>query len=326
MNQKTKQILAVILAVIILFTGGFALGMTKSISIGVNVNSQGGEIASVAQSTAAETATPTAAPTTQTPTVQPTSAATEAATTSAASSEAASTPEQSSADVSQAATSEASSKPEEQASAGSSDMSTEQIVELYNSSVNRVKPEATTIVRNYQKLESLPEYLELPSAVQGIGSAAIKQFVKGSDEPQTWTTKEDFELGFPVGGTDYSSHMTPDMVESATCTDNGSTYQLEIKLYDDKITSPEKGAGYAGVFNTVTADSITSVSIPGVTFNSVDVNGINGSISCTIDKTSKHVTEITFRNADILSIDAKVIVSVQAKMALANELNFTISY
>ena len=120
--------------------------------------------------------------------------------------------------------------------------------------------------------------------------------------------------------------MTPDMVESATCTDNGSAYQLEIKLYDDKITSPAKGTGYAGVFNTVTADSISSVSIPGVTFNSVDVNGINGSISCTIDKASKHVTDITFRNTDILAIDAKVIVGVQAKLALASELNFTISY
>lgn len=307
-DKKTKQAIAIALAVIILFTGGYVLGMGKSISVNVNSDNAAPANGTVTPSTAAPV---TAAPATQ---PQATAApATAAPQTSA---------------VNPSASDEA---PSEQPTAAPADnsgssMSTEQIVELYNTCVNKVKPEATTIVRNYQKLESLPEYLELPSAVQGIGSAAIKQFVKGSDEPQTWTTKEDFELGFPVGGTDYSSHMTPDMVESATCTDNGSAYQLEIKLYDDKITSPAKGTGYAGVFNTVTADSISSVSIPGVTFNSVDVNGINGSISCTIDKASKHVTDITFRNTDILAIDAKVIVGVQAKLALASELNYTISY
>lgn len=316
MDKKTKQAIAVALAIVILFAGGYVLGMGKSVSIGVNVNSA--DAAPVNGNNTAATAAPsTAAPVTQPQTsAAPATQATQATEAPQASSDNPSTPD---------------ATPSEQPTAAPADnsgssMSTEQIVELYNTCVNKVKPEATTIVRNYQKLESLPEYLELPSAVQGIGSAAIKQFVKGSDEPQTWTTKEDFELGFPVSGTDYSSHMTPDMVESATCTDNGSAYQLEIKLYDDKITSPAKGTGYAGVFNTVTADSISSVSIPGVTFNSVDVNGINGSISCTIDKASKHVTDITFRNTDILAIDAKVIVGVQAKLALASELNFTISY
>lgn len=312
MDKKTKQAIAIALAVIILFTGGYVLGIGKSVSIGVNVKS---DYAAPANSNVTPA---TDSPVTAAPATQPQATAAPASGTTAPQASA----------VNPSASDEA---PSEQPTAASADnsgssMSTEQIVELYNTSVNRVKPEATTIVRNYQKLESLPEYLELPSAVQGIGSAAIKQFVKGSDEPQTWTTKEDFELGFPVGGTDYSSHMTPDMVESATCTDNGSAYQLEIKLYDDKITSPAKGTGYAGVFNTVTADSISSVSIPGVTFNSVDVNGINGSISCTIDKASKHVTDITFRNTDILAIDAKVIVGVQAKLALASELNYTISY
>ncbi|MGN1194957.1 MAG: hypothetical protein ACI4SB_05700 [Acutalibacteraceae bacterium] len=314
MNQKTKQAIAIALAVVILFAGGYVLGMGKSISIGVNVNSANAAPANgnSTQATAAPATQPqsTAAPTAATP-------ATEATAAPQASSDSPSTP-----DVT----------PSEQPTAAPADnsgssMSTEQIVELYNSSANRIKAEATTLTRNYKKLESLPEYLELPSAIQGIGSAAIKQFVKGSDTPESWTSKEDMQAVFPVGGTDYTSHMTPDMVESATCTDTGSAYQLEIKLYDDKITSPEKGTGYAGVFNTVTASSITSVSIPTVTFNSVDVNGINGSISCTIDKASKRVTDITFRNTDILAIGAKVAFSeFTAKLALAVEENYTIAY
>ncbi|MGN1443861.1 MAG: hypothetical protein ACI4XE_08425 [Acutalibacteraceae bacterium] len=315
MDKKAKQAIAIALAVIILFAGGYFIGMGKSISIGVNVNSGNA-------SPAGETvAPPTAAPATQAP-----SAAAPTAAPATESTAATQTPSDNNTGG-QSNPAETPSEPAASAPVDGSAMSTEQIVELYNSSVNRVKPEATTLTRNYKKLESLPEYLELPSAIEGIGSAAIKQFVKGSDTPESWTSKEDMQAVFPVGGTDYSSHMTSDMVESATCTDTGSAFQLEIKLYDDKITSPEKGTGYAGVFNTVTASSITEVSIPTVTFNSVDINGINGSISCTIDKESKRVTDITFRNTDILAINAKVAFSeVTAKLALAVEENYTIAY
>lgn len=208
-----------------------------------------------------------------------------------------------------------------------SKMSTSDIVSLYNSSVNRVKSEATTVTRNYKKLESLPEYLELPSAIESIGSAAIKQFVKGSDTPESWSTKEEINTVFPVGGTDYSSHLTADMVQSASCEDKGTSYQVEIKLYDDTITSPSKGQGYAGVFNTVTASTFDGINIPTVTFNEVTVKGINGSISCTIDKNTKHVTDITFRNADVLSMDVKVAFSnLKAQFALSAEENYTIQY
>lgn len=208
-----------------------------------------------------------------------------------------------------------------------SEMSTSDIVSLYNSSVNRVKSEATTVTRNYKKLESLPEYLELPSAIESIGSAAIKQFVKGSDTPESWSTKEEINTVFPVGGTDYSSHLTADMVQSASCEDKGTSYQVEIKLYDDTITSPSKGQGYAGVFNTVTASTFDDINIPTVTFNEVTVKGINGSISCTIDKNTKHVTDITFRNADVLSMDVKVAFSnLKAQFALSAEENYTIQY
>ncbi len=208
-----------------------------------------------------------------------------------------------------------------------STMSTADIVSLYNSSVNRVKSEAATVTRNYKKLESLPEYLELPSAIQSIGGSAIKQFVKGSDTPESWSAKEEINTVFPVGGTDYSSHLTADMVQSASCEDKGTSYQVEIKLYDDTITSPSKGQGYAGVFNTVTASTFDDINIPTVTFNDVTVKGINGSISCTIDKNTKHVTDITFRNADVLSMNVKVAFSnLKAQFALSAEENYTIQY
>ena len=200
---------------------------------------------------------------------------------------------------------------EEQVSKG-----TEEIVKLYNDSVNRVKGEASSITRNYRHMESLPEYLELPSAIQSIGSAAMDQFVKGTDEPQSWSSPDDIKTIFPVSGEDYSSHLTADMVKNASCTeDNGA------------ITSPQKGEGYAGVFNTVTASTFSEINIPTVTFQTVDVNGINGAIECTIDKNSGRVTEITFKNTDVLHLGVKVAISnMNVHFALAVEENYTIAY
>lgn len=211
---------------------------------------------------------------------------------------------------------------EEQVSKG-----TEEIVKLYNDSVNRVKGEASSITRNYRHMESLPEYLELPSAIQSIGSAAMDQFVKGTDEPQSWSSPDDIKTIFPVSGEDYSSHLTADMVKNASCTEDNGAYKVSIELQNDAITSPQKGEGYAGVFNTVTASTFSEINIPTVTFQTVDVNGINGAIECTIDKNSGRVTEITFKNTDVLHLGVKVAISnMNVQFALAVEENYTIAY
>ena len=96
-------------------------------------------------------------------------------------------------------------------------MSTEEIVSLYNTAVNKVKQEATNLTRNYKHVSAPEDQLELPSAIQGLGKTAIGTFVKGTDTPESWTSKEDMQIVFPVGNTDYSSHLTADMVETATC-------------------------------------------------------------------------------------------------------------
>ncbi|MBR6005979.1 MAG: hypothetical protein IK063_07125 [Clostridia bacterium] len=203
----------------------------------------------------------------------------------------------------------------------------EEIVEYYNTAVNKVKPTAKTITRTYHHVNIPTDTLELPSAIQGLGETAIKQFVKDDNEPQHWTTKDDFILGFPVGGENYSSKMTPDMVKSATCKDNGKTYTITIVLKNDSITSPKKGQGYAGVFNTVAASTFDDINIPTVTFEKVNIKGINGKITCTVDKETQRVTDITFANTDILDLGVKVAFSnLNAKMNLVCEDNYKITY
>ena len=204
---------------------------------------------------------------------------------------------------------------------------TAEIVSIYNTAANKIKSNAKSITRNYSKMKSLPEYLQLPSAIDSLGKWAIEKFVKGSDEPAYFTTKEDISAYFPVSNENYTSHLTPDMVKKASIKDNGKTYYITITLYNDKITSPKKGTGYAGVFNTVSASTFEDISIPGTKFESVRINGINGKIQCTVDKATGNITKIVFTNTDVLNLGVKVAGSnLDVKFALACESSYSIKY
>lgn len=204
---------------------------------------------------------------------------------------------------------------------------TAEIVNTYNTAANKIKSNAKSITRNYSKMKSLPEYLQLPSSIESLGKWAIEKFVKGSDEPAYFTTKEDITAYFPVSGENYTSHLTPDMVKNASIKDNGKTYDITITLYNDKITSPKKGTGYAGVFNTVSASTFEDISIPGTKFESVKINGINGKIQCSVDKATGNITKIVFTNTDVLNLGVKVAGSnLDVKFALACENSYSINY
>lgn len=309
MNKKEKIIQFVTIILCLVFCVVVVFTLNQDITIKVNVKCNGASSVEAADNAVIPE-------TTQAQTAAPTETQTEITTQT-----------QSEIQTTAGAQVNDSTAPAGTTAAQSGEMSTAQIVELYNKSVNKVKGEASKITRNYSHLSIPEETLELPSAIQGIGKTAINTFVKPDDTVQEWTTADDFKLGFPVGGEDYSSHLTADMVESATCTDNGNTYQIEIILKDDAMTNLKKGEGYAGVFNTTTASTFEDISVPGVTFNDVKINGIDGSIKCTVDKASERVTAITFSNTDIMYLNVKVAFStLEAKMNMVQESDFVVAY
>ena len=209
----------------------------------------------------------------------------------------------------------------------STEKTTAEIVAMYNTTANKIKSGAKSVTRNYSKMQSLPEYLQLPSAINSLGSWAINKFVKGSDEPVTFTSKEDIIANFPVSGESYTSHLTADMVKSASLKDTGKTYEISIILYNDKITSPKKGTGYAGVFNTVSASTFEEISVPGTKFESVKIKGINGKIQCTIDKATGDITKAIYTNTDVLDLGVKVAGgNMTVNFALACENSYSINY
>ena len=81
------------------------------------------------------------------------------------------------------------------------------------------------------------------------------------------------------------------------------------------------------MFNTVTASTFSDINIPTVTFEKVNVNGIGGEINCTIDKASGRISDIIFKNTDILDLSVKVAIkTLDVRMALAAEESFSVKY
>lgn len=230
--------------------------------------------------------------------------------------------EETSAEAEQVIT-EASSK----ATTESKEMSKGEIVALYNESANKIKHTAKLITRNYNRMKNIPGELELPSAITGLGKWAIETFVKGSEDAAILDEKEEVMEYFPVQNEEYTSHLTPDMVEKATLEETDKEYKITLILYDDALTSPAKGKGYAGVFNTVSAATFEDINVPGTTFEKVNVKGFDGKIVCTMNKETKQITHITFFNSDLLDLGVKVAgKQLKAKMAFSNESDFTIEY
>lgn len=310
MDNLTKILIAIIAVCLAGIIAVFSMGRTITVKIQSPVAGNNNSVTVQQNETAATVADPTAVAATEVQSTNSTETTNAPATTNSGDSGAVAT-----------------TSPATTAAVSNGSMTVEQIVNLYNTAANKIKTDATQVTRNYHHLSIPEDTLELPSAIQGIGKTAISTFVKPDDNAQSWTSKDDIKAIVPVGNEDYTSKMTASMVESAECKDNGSTYTVTIKLHDDAITNPEKGQGYAGVFNTTSASTFTGINIPTVTFNEVTINGVDGAIKCTIDKASGHITDITFNNTDILKLNVKVVVStIDCKMAMVQEDNFTIEY
>jgi|GEM_PF-2692102 len=105
-----------------------------------------------------------------------------------------------------------------------------EIVDLYNTSANKVKPTAKVATRNSQKLVALQK-----TPTSGPFASIFKEhFHKGSsNKPLACSNKELKSKHFLICNKDYTSKLKADMVSSASCTYKDGKYSIVIKLKDD---------------------------------------------------------------------------------------------
>lgn len=300
-DPSVKKGIAIAVALILVFSFGYFIGTTNNIQI--NHNGVATEVPQTVTPVAVPTAAPTAAPVapTEAPTAAPAAPETPAAPdTTAAPAE---TP------------TEAPAAP-----ASSAPTTTAEILKLYNTSANKIKTGAKSVTRNWEDLQHNEEKLVVPSALQSIGKGLINTFLKKDETPVTWTGKEEICANYPVKGTTYVSNATEADIAEATCTDDGTYYNIKLKFKDCKDPTTN---GVGSAFTIMKGEEIKAAASVVQDFS---VQYYNATIEAKIEKSTGNMVHTLYTLPSVLSVTAKVLVTLDAQVGMTFIDDYSIDY
>ena len=231
--KKEIKIVAIVLAALIVFLGGFGLGATKGIEINVDVKGNGSaqSAAPVVADTTPATQPPATQPATEAPTAAP---ATEAPAASAPA-----------ADAPAAPAGDASSAPAADAPAASTGVpaTPAEVVAKYNEVINTAKKDLKyTGMHKVGTIDIQCTDCSV-SMLQGTVDKLLQGFMKGTDK--TFTVANGVATDQDGGQADMNAYIVPngrdaalkeEYVASATATPSGDGYTLNITLKSETST------------------------------------------------------------------------------------------
>lgn len=328
-NVQTALIAAVL--VICVFAAGNMTGVLLSVTESIESAQVSIEDTTAAPQTTAPTTQPSTEPATQAPTTAVAQTTAPAATTypfesnpvhtepaiNGSSSQAPAGTTASAATTAPAGTADTTAAAAQSAPAGAP-ASTEDIIALFNKSADNVKVNATVVQRNFKKQQHLSEYTELPSVLQSVGSPLISKLLTDNNEVKVHDTKERIIEKFPVGNETWSSKATVADLKEATCTDDGTSYNITLKYVDG--TDPV-GTGVANSFTMFKVEDIQETAgslVSGGSFAYFDAV-----ITCKIDKATGNMTWVNYHLPCVATIETKL---ATAKVGMMIEEDFTITY
>lgn len=195
-----------------------------------------------------------------------------------------------------------------------------EIVELFNKSVNRVKPEAVKVTKNYEKRTVTK--LELPSVLQSMGDTLISEVMKDDTEPIVYATKEEIRDNYIVPNQDYSSKLKASDVEKAVCKDNGKEYEVYILVKSEK--NPTAGKGVGSVFDVIEAHEMAEKAPDFLREMSTEY--YNCVVKVTIDKATGRVTHANYSTPLYMNVVVDMFGTHKAVMGVTFEKDYTIEY
>ncbi len=201
----------------------------------------------------------------------------------------------------------------------------DEIVALFNTAVNKVKTDATKVVKNYENRDFDSAQSVIPSALNSLASSLMDKYLTDDTQPIEYATKEDITANYPVPGQSYSSQITAADVADATCNDNGTEYEVTLKLATS--VNPVTGVGVGAVCDVLEAEEISSNEMVSSILKEFTVTYSDCVIKCKIDKATSRVTWANYYTP--LTIDALasiVVATVDAKVVLSFEKDYTITY
>lgn len=195
---------------------------------------------------------------------------------------------------------------------------TAEIVDYFNKSANKVKTDATKVVKNYE--DRTVGEVEVPQILQSTLEGLMETSMKDDTDPITYATKEEIRENFLVPEQDYVSRLTVDSVESAEIRDKGNEYVIRIELKDE--TNPTAGAGVGALFDVIEAKEVAeSGMVEDFTTEYYDCVVI-----ATIDKATGYMTQANYTTPLILNVTVNMFGTHSGKVNLTFEKDYTITY
>ncbi|MBQ2775798.1 MAG: hypothetical protein IJF40_07935 [Clostridia bacterium] len=211
-------------------------------------------------------------------------------------------------DVSADASTEAASENEtEAASQNEADapakkpQTTAEILEYFNTAINKVKPNSKSITCKYLKNSQAgrAELGNLPGFIQDMANDLISSNM-GEDEAKknkTVTSAAEKNALFAVENQSWSSKLGVNNIQSATLKESNGSYIITINVKPDEASANiSYGAGNTPkAFSVVTPKSITDNAGPAASIiKDVNIGYRNGKIVATIDAATGNVTDVDY--------------------------------
>lgn len=202
---------------------------------------------------------------------------------------------------------------------------TEEIVALFNEASNKVKTEATKVVKNFEMRNYDEAASVIPSALSSLAAKLMDQYLGDDTTPIEFATKDDIIANYPVPEQTYSSQLTAADVATATCTDNGTEYEITLNL--NTSVNPTAGSGAGAACDVIESEQVSSNGAVAAILKEFTITYSDCVIKCKIDKATKRVTWSNYFTPLVIDAMASVVVAtVEAKVVLSFEKDYTITY
>ncbi len=196
-----------------------------------------------------------------------------------------------------------------------------EIVELFNDSINNVKPQAKKVIRNYEDRRYDEDLSDYPRILNLVGGSLIDSWLVRHDTPVEYTEKELIEANFPVKGESWSSRLTADDVAEAVCDEKNGNYEITLKLM--YCIDPQKNTKVCSVMEEVNLEKVQElVDI----VKTCSVEYYDCEIVCIIDRETGNLTYIKYTQPMMLTMTTQRLTEMNALFAMTFESEYVIEY
>lgn len=196
----------------------------------------------------------------------------------------------------------------------------EEMVEYFNTSANKVKTDATEVVKNFEK--RIVGELKVPDLLQSLAETLLKENMKDDTDPIVYSTKEEIKENFLVPAQDYVSCLKAEYVETISYKDNGNEYEFYIKLKEEK--DPRAGTGVGSVCDVIETYEVAEKA-PSF-LEEFSTNYYDCEVTATIDKATGRVTHIVYSTPLTLNVVVSMLGTHTASVGFTFVKDYTITY